>query len=104
MIPGKAIVAATEETLITAPPCPAAPVRTHRPEGVLDARGDPEDVDLQHQPDVLRVEIHYQRGDLDTGIVDQQVESTELGDRAGDRRRPAVVIRDIQRDEPGGGT
>jgi hypothetical protein len=76
----------------------------HRAEGVLEAQRRPEDVDLQHPAYVSRVEVGDQTGDLDPGVVDDDVQPAQLGDRLRDGRFPARVLGHVERDEPGGGT
>ena len=53
----------------------------HGAEAVLDAERGAEDVDLEHLADVVGVEVDDQAGDLDAGVVDQDVEPAELGRR-----------------------
>ena len=88
-MPGNAIVAATEEMLMIAPPLPAGAVGTHRAQAVLEAERGAEDVDLEHRADVVRVDLGDQAGDLDAGVVDQDVEPAELVDGGGDGVLPA---------------
>ena len=45
---------------------------------------------------VGRVEVDEQAGDLDAGVVDQDVEPAELVDRLGDRGLPAGVVGDVE--------
>ena len=86
-MPGKAMVAATLAMLTIEPPLPAAPPgRMARRPCFMPERGA-DDVDLEHAAQVGRVEVDDERGDLDAGVVDQDVEAAELGD--GRRRPPA---------------
>ena len=64
-MPGKAMVAATEATLMIAPPWPAGAAGPHGPKAVLDAERGAEDVDLEHLADVVGVDLDEQAGDLD---------------------------------------
>ena len=45
------------------------------------------------------VEVDEQAGDLDAGVVDQDVEAAELVGRVGDRGLPAGVVGDVEVDE-----
>ena len=98
-MPGKAMVAATEATLTTAPPLPADAAGTHGQEGVLDAERRAEQVDLELAPHRVRVEVDEQAGDLDAGVVDEDVQTAELAGRVGDGRRPARVVGHVEVDE-----
>ena len=53
-MPGKAMVAATEEMLTTAPPLPGRAARPHGAEGVLHAERGADDVDVAHAAQVRR--------------------------------------------------
>src|SRR5487761_370708 len=75
-MPGKWMIAATEEMLTTAPPCPAAQLGG--------------------------IEVDHQRGDLDAGVVDQDVEAAQLADRPGDGALPAGVVGHVELDEARG--
>src|SRR5450631_1863972 len=95
------MVAATEETLTTAPPSRAA--GAHGAEGVLYAERGAEHVDVQHPPHVGRVQVDDQPGDLHAGVVDDNVQPAELVDHDGDGLLPAGVVDHVERHEPGGG-
>ena len=99
-MPGKAIVAATEATLITQPPLPAAPPGRIARNACLM----PSVVPSRLTSSILRrlggVDVDQQAGDLDAGVVDQDVETAELADRVGDRGLPAGVVGDVEVHEP----
>jgi hypothetical protein len=69
---------------------------------VLHAERGTEHVDLQHPADVGGVEVDHQTGQLDAGVVDQDVQAAELGDGGADRRFPVRVVGDVERHEGGG--
>ena len=48
---------------------------------MLHAERGADDVDVEHAAQVVGVDVGHQRGDLDAGVVDQDVEAAE-------RRRP----------------
>src|SRR5207244_7246730 len=73
----------------------------HGAEGVLDAERGAQDVDLEHLADIVWVQVDDQAGNLDAGVVDDDVEAAELGDRALDAQLPAVVVGHVQREERG---
>jgi AcrR family transcriptional regulator len=100
---GQAIVAATDATFTMAPPLLAGPARPHRAERVLDAQRGADDVYVQHATGLDRVEVDDQAGDLDPGIVDQDVEAAERVDGVGDRVFPGGLLGDIEGDELRGG-
>jgi hypothetical protein len=74
---------------------------THGPEGVLDAERGAEHVHVEHLADVVRVEVDHQLGDLDTGVVNEDVQAAELGDGALDGPFPARVVGHVERLEGG---
>src|SRR6267378_1356492 len=88
-MPGKAMVAATDAMLTTAPPRPAG---AHGAEGVLDAERGAQDVDVEHLADIVRIQVDDQARDLHAGVVDHDVQAAELGDRALDAPLPAAVV------------
>ena len=73
--------------------------RAHGPQAVLDAERGAEDVDLQHRADVLGVHLGDQAGDLDAGVVDQDVQPAELRHGLLDGGGPAGVVGDVEGDE-----
>ena len=95
-MPGNAIVAATEETLMMLPPLPASPSGRMVRKPALEAESGAEDVDLQHRADVLRVHLDDQAGDLDAGVVDQDVEPAEVGGGGGGGVLPARLVGDVE--------
>src|SRR6201999_3486871 len=74
-------------------------VRPHRPEGVLDAEADADNVDVAHATQVLGLHIDQQRGDLDARVIDQDVVATERGNGGRDRLFPLRVVRHVERNE-----
>ena len=70
---------------------------------MLDAERGTEHVDLEHLADVVRIQVHDQAGDLDPGVVDQDVQAAEFADRVGDGQLPARVVGHVEREEGGGG-
>ena len=76
-MPGKAMVAATEAMLMIAPPWPAGAAGAHGAERVLDAERGAEHVDLEHLAGGSGVEVDEQAGDLDAGVVDEDVQAAE---------------------------
>ncbi|MEY9730679.1 hypothetical protein ABIA07_006580 [Bradyrhizobium yuanmingense] len=98
---GKAIVAATDAMLTTAPPLPARSTRPHRAEGVLHAEHGADDVDVAHPPGILGPDLADQRRDLDAGIVDEDVVAAEGGDRRSSRFLPLHIVGDIEMHEAG---
>ena len=73
----------------------------HRAECVLHAERGADDVDVAHPARVLGLDLADQRGDLDAGIVDQDVEAAERLDGRGDGLLPLRVVGDVQLDEAG---
>ena len=73
-MPGKAIVAATEEMFTIAPPLPAVPSGRIARRPCLMPERRAEDVDLEHLLEVLRLRVDDQRRDLDPRVVDEDVE------------------------------
>ena len=100
-MPGKAMVAATEATLMMLPPLPpvARAAGAHGAEAVLDAERRAEEVDVEHLADLVGLDLGEQAGDLDAGVVDQDVEAAEVLDGLADRPLPAVVAGDVEGDE-----
>jgi hypothetical protein len=97
-MPGNAIVAATEATLMTQPPLPAAPAGPHGAEGVLDPQRGAEDVDVELAAGLPRLEVDEQAGDLDPGVVHQDVEPAQSRDCGGDCGVLAGVVGDVEVD------
>ncbi|MGY4423947.1 hypothetical protein ACVWY2_006396 [Bradyrhizobium sp. JR6.1] len=75
--------------------------RPHRAEGVLHAEHGADDVDVAHAARVLGLDLGDQRGDLDAGIVDQDVVAAQRFDRCGDGPLPLRVVGDVELDEAG---
>ena len=98
-MPGKAMVAATEAMLMMLPPLPAAPAGPHGAQAVLDAERRAEEVDVEHLADLVGLDLGEQAGDLDAGVVDQDVEAAEVLDRLADGLLPAVVAGHVEGDE-----
>lgn len=67
---------------------------------MLEAEGGAQDVDLEHRPDLLRGDLGEQAGDLDAGVVDQQIEAAQQVDGRTDRVLPAALVGDVELDEP----
>ena len=99
-MPGKAIVAATDEMLMMLPPLAGDAVGPHRPQAPLEAERGAEDVDLEHRADVLRVDVDDQAADLDPGVVDQHVQPAEVGGGRRDRVLPAALVGHVEVHEP----
>src|SRR4249920_2559645 len=96
-IAGNAIVAATEAILTMAPPAPALPPgRIAR-----NACFMPRPVPTMLTSHILSLEIDDERGDLDAGIVDQDVVAAERGDGGCNRLFPLRVVGDVQFHEAG---
>ena len=97
-MPGKAIVAATEAMLTIEPPLPAAPSGRIARNACLMPRAVPSTL-TSSIVDTAGLEIDQEGGDLDAGVVDQDVEAAELVDGRGDRGLPRRLVGDV---EPGG--
>jgi hypothetical protein len=63
---------------------------------VLDTECGAEQVDLEHLACLCRIEVGEQAGDLDPGVVDQDVEPAQLPGRLRDGGRPVVVVGDVE--------
>jgi len=61
---------------------------------VLDAEGRAQQVDLQLAAHLLRVEVDDETGDLDAGVVDDDVKPTQLAGGVGDGGGPVGVVGD----------
>ncbi len=68
---------------------------------MLHAEHGADDVDIAHPPRVLGLDLADQRGDLDAGIVDQDVVAAECRDRRGHGLFPLRVVGDVKLDEAG---
>jgi hypothetical protein len=72
---------------------------THSPERVLDAQGRAQHVDLEHAPEVGGLDVDEQAGDLDPGVVDQDVQAAEGADGLRHGLVPARLASHVQRHE-----
>jgi hypothetical protein len=87
-MPGKAMVAAVARR----------GVGVHRAQAVLEPERRAQHVDLEHAQEVLPAQVHDQARDLDPRVVDEDVEAAEPLDGGGDRRLPARLVGDVERD------
>ena len=77
------------------------PVRLHGAERMLHAERRADDIDVPHAAQILGFDIDDQRGDLDAGVVDEDVEAAQFGDRRRHRGLPARVVGDVEGHEGG---
>ena len=69
----------------------------HGAEGVLHAERRAHHIDLAHAREVRGLDVDHERGDLDAGVVDENVVAAELADGLRDRLFPARFVRDVER-------
>jgi hypothetical protein len=74
-------------------------VAAHGAQAVLHAQRGAEDVDVEHLADVGRLDLGDHAGDLDPGVVDQDVQATHLVDGLTDGPFPGLVVGDVEGDE-----
>ena len=96
---GKAIVAATEAMLTTAPPLPAGPPGRIARKACFMPSTVPTMLTSHIRRSVLGLDLGDQRGDLDAGIVDQDVVAAEGFDRRGNGPLPLRIVGDVELDE-----
>ena len=95
-MPGKAMVAATEATLMTTPPLPATPPGRMARKACLMPSEVPSRLTSSWLRTASGVEVDEQAGDLDARVVDQDVQAAELAGRVGDGACPAGVVGDVE--------
>ena len=100
-MPGKAMVAATEAMLTIAPPGPAGPPGRIARKACFMPSAVPSEIDLAHARSVVGVRSMTSAGDLDAGVVDQDVQAAERLDRVRDGVLPIGVVGDVELGEAG---
>jgi hypothetical protein len=63
---------------------------------MFQAERSADDVDVEHAAQLCGLDVRHQRGDLDAGVVDENVESTERVDRCLHRGGPIVFLGDVE--------
>ncbi len=68
---------------------------------MLQAERGADDVHVEHAAQFDGLDVGHQRGDLDAGVVDQDVEAAERVDRGLHRGEPVVFLGHIELHEAG---